>query len=88
VFSTADGNCFLDKKQKEDAMETIEKSIEVECPLRTVYNQWTQFEEFPRFMQGVKKVTQLDDQRLHWEAEIGGKNKEWDAKAASTTLVL
>jgi uncharacterized membrane protein len=61
-------------------METIEKSIEVECPLRTVYNQWTQFEEFPRFMQGVKKVTQLDDQRLHWEAEIGGKNKEWDAR--------
>ena len=61
-------------------METIKKSIEVECPLRTVYNQWTQFEEFPRFMQGVKKVTQLDDQRLHWEAEIGGKNKEWDAR--------
>jgi uncharacterized membrane protein len=61
-------------------METIEKSIEVECPLRTVYNQWTQFEEFPRFMKGVKKVTQLDDQRLHWEAEIAGKNKEWDAR--------
>jgi uncharacterized membrane protein len=61
-------------------METIEKSIEVECPLRTVYNQWTQFEEFPRFMEGVKKVTQLDDQRLHWEVEIGGKNKEWDAR--------
>jgi uncharacterized membrane protein len=61
-------------------METIEKSIEVECPLRTVYNQWTQFEEFPRFMEGIKKVTQLDDQRLHWEAEIGGKHKEWDAR--------
>ena len=61
-------------------METIEKSIEVECPLRTVYNQWTQFEEFPRFMKGVKKVTQLDDQRLHWEAEVAGKNKEWDAR--------
>jgi uncharacterized membrane protein len=61
-------------------MERIEKSIEVEKPVRTVYNQWTQFEEFPRFMKGVKKVTQLDDQRLHWEAEIGGKNKEWDAR--------
>jgi uncharacterized membrane protein len=60
-------------------MKRIGKSIEVERPLRTVYNQWTQFEEFPRFMKGVKKVTQLDDQRLHWEAEIGGKNKEWDA---------
>jgi uncharacterized membrane protein len=61
-------------------MEAIKKSIEVEKPLSTVYNQWTQFEEFPRFMDGVKKVTQLDDQRLHWEAEIGGKNKEWDAR--------
>jgi uncharacterized membrane protein len=60
-------------------MERIDKSIEVERPLRTVYNQWTQFEDFPLFMKGVKKVTQLDDQRLHWEAEIGGKNKQWDA---------
>ena len=61
-------------------METIKKSIEVERPLSTVYNQWTQFEQFPRFMKEVKRVTQLDDQRLHWEAEIGGKNKEWDAR--------
>jgi uncharacterized membrane protein len=61
-------------------METIKKSIEVERPISTVYNQWTQFEEFPRFMKGVKRVTQLDDQRLHWEAEIGGKTKEWDAR--------
>jgi len=61
-------------------MESVEKSIEVECPVSTVYNQWTQFEEFPRFMQNVKRVTQLDDHRLHWEAEIGGKNKEWDAR--------
>jgi uncharacterized membrane protein len=61
-------------------MERIQKSIEIDCPVTTVYNQWTQFEEFPRFMEGVKRVTQLDDKRLHWEAEIGGKNKEWNAR--------
>ena len=61
-------------------MERVRKSITVDCPLQTVYNQWTQFEEFPRFMEGVKRVNQLDDKRLHWEAEIGGKQKEWNAR--------
>ena len=61
-------------------MERIAKSIEVDRPITTVYNQWTQFEEFPRFMEGVKEVAQLDDQRLHWHAEIAGRDKEWDAK--------
>src|SRR5215475_16019990 len=61
-------------------MERIQKSINVDCPLRTVYNQWTQFEDFPYFMEGVKQVTQLDDKRLHWEADVGGKHKEWNAR--------
>lgn len=61
-------------------METIEKSVEVDAPVSTVYNQWTQFEEFPHFMEGVKRVHQLDDKRLHWHAEIAGKDKEWDAE--------
>ncbi|HJU04956.1 MAG TPA: SRPBCC family protein [Nitrospiraceae bacterium] len=61
-------------------MSTIEKSIEVEAPVRTVYNQWTQFEEFPRFMEGVKEVKQVTDKRLHWRAEIAGKEQEWDAE--------
>lgn len=61
-------------------METIEKTIEVDAPLHRVYNQWTQFEEFPRFMDGVEQVRQLDDKRLHWVAEVGGQRKEWDAE--------
>lgn len=61
-------------------MERVKKSIEVDRPLSRVYNQWTQFEEFPRFMEGVKEVRQLDDQRLYWRANIGGKEKEWTAK--------
>jgi uncharacterized membrane protein len=61
-------------------MERLQKSIEVARPLQQVYNQWTQFEEFPRFMEGVKEVKQLDDMRLHWVAEIGGKEKQWTAR--------
>ena len=61
-------------------MATIEQSIDVNVPVRTAYNQWTQFEEFPRFMEGVKEVRQLDDKRLRWRAEIAGKEKEWDAE--------
>lgn len=61
-------------------MHTIEESIEVNAPIETVYNQWTQFEEFPRFMKGIDEVQQLDDQRLHFVATIAGKREEWDAE--------
>ena len=54
-------------------MERIEKFITVKAPLRAVYNQWTQFEEFPKFMEGVEEVRQLDDKRLFWRAKIWGK---------------
>jgi uncharacterized membrane protein len=58
----------------------IESSIEVAVPVSTAYNQWTQFEEFPRFMQGVEEVRQLDETRLHWVASVSGRRAEWDAK--------
>ena len=61
-------------------MSTVEKAIDVNVPVRTAYNQWTQFEEFPRFMDGVEEVRQLNDTKLHWKADVGGKKKEWDAK--------
>ena len=61
-------------------MSEKQKSIEVDVPVTTAYNQWTQFEEFPQFMEGVESVTQLDDKRLHWVAEIAGTRREWDAE--------
>src|SRR4051812_49347879 len=66
-------------------MERIEKFIEVARPVHSVYNQWTQFEDFPNFMAGVKEVRQLDDTHLHWHAEVWGKDKEWDATITEQT---
>ena len=61
-------------------MAEITESIDVAVPVSTAYNQWTQFEEFPRFMGGVQSVQQLDDTHLRWIAEIGGKQEEWEAE--------
>ena len=61
---------------------SVIKSIDVEVPVRTAYDQWTQFEEFPRFMEGVEEVRQIDDANLHWRAEIGGQEVEWTARIA------
>ena len=61
-------------------MARVEKSIEIERPLRVVYDQWTQFEEFPRFMEGVEEVHQLSDKHLHWKATLAGQTEEWDAE--------
>jgi len=58
----------------------IAESIEVDVPVRTAYDQWTQFEEFPKFMEGVEEVRQLDDTLLHWAATVAGRRGEWDAK--------
>ena len=63
----------------------VDKTIEVAVPVRTAYDQWTQFEEFPQFMGGVSEVRQLDDRRLHWVAEIAGVRREWEAEVIEQT---
>ena len=61
-------------------MAEVKESIDVTVPVSTAYNQWTQFEEFPQFMENVESVTQLGDAHLRWIAEIGGKREEWKAE--------
>jgi uncharacterized membrane protein len=61
-------------------MASVNESIEVDVPISVAYNQWTQFEEFPLFMQGVSSVRQLDDTHLAWTAEIGGEEHSWEAE--------
>jgi uncharacterized membrane protein len=61
-------------------MEKIDKSIDIDVPVSTVFNQWTQFEEFPFFMESIKHIRQIDDTHVHWEASIAGKQKQWDAE--------
>lgn len=84
VAALAAGGVLLSKKLKRSAAaggrSSIEVSTDVDVPLSTAYNQWTQFEEFPRFMHGVQEVRQLDDEHLHWKASVAGKQKEWDAE--------
>ena len=84
VAALAVGGYLLSKQMKKTqgpgSESSVEESIEVEVPVSTAYNQWTQFEEFPRFMQSVEEVKQLDDTHQHWRANIAGKIKEWDAE--------
>ncbi|MEU5323272.1 SRPBCC family protein [Streptomyces sp. NPDC021056] len=61
-------------------MSTVKESVDVEVPVRAAYNQWTQFEEFPQFMEGVEEVRQLDDKHNHWTTKIGGVRREFDTE--------
>lgn len=61
-------------------MAEVTAAVEVDVPISVAYNQWTQFEDFPHFMEGVEEVRQLDDATLHWRAQIGGVEREWDAQ--------
>ena len=72
---------MLAKRMRESTSpSSIEESIELNVPVSTAYNQWTQFEEFPRFMASVQEVKQVDNTHLHWRAKVAGKPKEWDAE--------
>lgn len=64
----------------------VEKSINVDVPVRVAYDQWTEYESFPSFMEGVESVAQLDDERLHWKAKIGGVTREWDAEVLDNVV--
>jgi uncharacterized membrane protein len=66
--------------RSEARMTTIEKSVDVAVPVSTAYNQWTQFESFPEFMEGVDEITQLSDTRTHWRTSVGGVTREFDAE--------
>jgi uncharacterized membrane protein len=83
VAALAVGGMMLSKKLKNKGSgmdSSITETIEVNVPVRTAYDQWTQFEDFPQFMDSVKEIRQLDDRHLHWKASVAGKDKEWDAE--------
>ena len=86
VAALAAGGILLSQQLKKtqgrgtSGNSSVEESIEVNLPLSTAYNQWTQFEDFPQFKESVHEVRQLDNKRLHWRADVAGKEKQWDAE--------
>jgi uncharacterized membrane protein len=84
VAALAVGGLLLSKQMKKSRspgmVSTLEESIEVNVPVSAAYNQWTQFEYFPKFMDSVREVRQLDDTHLHWRANVAGKDEQWDAE--------
>lgn len=84
AVALAAGGYFLSRqltKSRGSAMHSsVEEAIEVEVPVSTAYNQWTQFEDLPQFMDSVHEVRQIDDSHLHWRASIAGKEEEWEAE--------
>jgi uncharacterized membrane protein len=79
LAALAAGGMLLSSRRR-GAPSTVEESIELDVPVSTAYNQWTQFEDFPKFMATVESVKQIDDTHQHWRAVVGGKLKEWDAE--------
>lgn len=88
--AVAYGGVLLSRKLKESmssgSLSEVESSMEVDVPVRTAYEQWTQFTEFPQFMASVEKVQQLDETHLRWNAKVAGKAKQWDAEITDQIL--
>jgi uncharacterized membrane protein len=84
LLALAAGGWYLSRVLRsgpgEGGMSNVQESIELDVPVGTAYNQWTQFEDFPKFMATVQEVRQVDDTHLHWKALVAGKVKEWDAE--------
>jgi uncharacterized membrane protein len=84
VAALATGGVLLSRNRRKASAgrgtSSVEVSTEVDVDVRTAYNQWTQFEEFPRFMPSVESVRQLDDEHLHWRAKVAGRTKEWESE--------
>ena len=70
----------MDQNTSSDGSSFVEDTIEVDVPVRTAYNQFTQFEEFPQFMEGVTEIKQLDDTHLEWRARVAGKEECWQSE--------
>lgn len=71
--------------KEDDRVETLQESVDVEVPVSTAYNQWTQFESFPRFMKGVESVEQIDETSLHFRTRVAGVKREYDAQILEQT---
>jgi uncharacterized membrane protein len=79
LFARAKGQRPPRIPTRRSLMSTVEQSIDVDVPVRVAYDQWTQFESFPTFMDGVEEVRQIDETHLHWRAKVAGHEAEWDA---------
>src|SRR4051812_151291 len=80
VKATGRAECIPVKFQRRSHMSQILESVDVDVPVRTAYDQWTQFEAFPEFMEGVQQIEQKTDKNLHWVIDIGGVTREFDAE--------
>jgi CBS domain-containing protein len=80
VVAPLAGAAYVMRSRRSGKPGAVRQSTTVHVPVRSAYDQWTQFEEFPSFMEGVEQVRQVDDRHLHWRAKVGGQPREWDAE--------